>query len=57
VDSVAAAHALWVLSDAAPWFSADDALADRIRSSLAHGRGHHAYDHRYVGINGRLDTI
>jgi dTDP-4-amino-4,6-dideoxygalactose transaminase len=38
-------------------FTADGGVAERTRSLLAHGRGEHAYDHRYVGINGRLDTI
>jgi dTDP-4-amino-4,6-dideoxygalactose transaminase len=38
-------------------FTADDDLAERIRSLRIHGQGEHAYDHPRVGINGRLDTI
>lgn len=38
-------------------FTADDDLADRMRSLRTHGRGEHPYDHRLIGINGRLDTI
>ena len=38
-------------------FTADDDLADRMRSLRAHGQGDHPYDHRLIGINGRLDTI
>lgn len=38
-------------------FTADDDLADRMRSLRVHGQGASAYDHRLIGINGRLDTL
>ena len=37
-------------------FAADPAMAARIRSRMNHGQAER-YKHRYVGINGRLDTI
>ena len=38
-------------------FTGDDDLADRMRSLRVHGQGASAYDHRLIGINGRLDTL
>lgn len=38
-------------------FTDDDDLAARMRSLRVHGAGESAYDHRLIGINGRLDTI
>lgn len=38
-------------------FTADDDLADRLRSLRAHGRGADAYDHVRIGVTARLDTI
>lgn len=38
-------------------FTADDDLADRMRSLRVHGQGASAYDHRLIGINGRMDTL
>ena len=38
-------------------FTEDDDLANRMRSLRVHGAGDSAYDHRLIGINGRLDTI
>jgi UDP-2-acetamido-2-deoxy-ribo-hexuluronate aminotransferase len=37
-------------------FAGDQAMAARIRSQMNHGQAER-YKHKYVGINGRLDTI
>lgn len=34
----------------------DDALAAKIKSLLNHGQGQR-YEHKYIGINGRLDAL
>ncbi|WP_202962977.1 DegT/DnrJ/EryC1/StrS family aminotransferase [Spirochaeta lutea] len=92
INSIAKAHGLWVLEDAAQSFGArsgskcscnlseiattsffpakplgcygdggamftnDPDLADLLRKYINHGQSKR-YHHRYVGINGRLDTI
>jgi dTDP-4-amino-4,6-dideoxygalactose transaminase len=38
-------------------FTNDDDLAKKIRSLMLHGQGGHRYEHTYIGINGRLDTM
>src|SRR5690606_24091886 len=38
-------------------FTADDALAERLRSFAFHGKGETQYDNVNVGLNSRLDTI
>lgn len=38
-------------------FSADEAVADRVRSLRLHGQGADPYVHTEVGITGRLDTL
>lgn len=37
-------------------FCSDDALATKIKSLLNHGQGKR-YEHKYIGINGRLDAL
>lgn len=37
-------------------FCNDDALGDKIKSLLNHGQGKR-YEHKYIGINGRLDAL
>ncbi len=37
-------------------FCNDDALAQKIRSILNHGQGKR-YEHKYIGINGRMDAM
>ena len=51
------AKPLGCYGDGGAVFTDDDDLADRIRSILFHGKGHHKYENVRVGINGRLDTI
>ena len=38
-------------------FTADDGLAEILRSIRLHGKGSHKYDNVRIGINGRLDTL
>jgi dTDP-4-amino-4,6-dideoxygalactose transaminase len=38
-------------------FTADDQLAEGLRSIRVHGKGNHKYDNVRIGINGRLDTF
>ena len=38
-------------------FTADDHLAESLRSIRVHGKGNHKYDNVRIGINGRLDTF
>ncbi|MDD3462889.1 MAG: DegT/DnrJ/EryC1/StrS family aminotransferase [Sulfurospirillaceae bacterium] len=37
-------------------FCNDDAIAQKIKSILNHGQGNR-YEHKYIGINGRLDAL
>ena len=50
------AKPLGAYGDGGAVFTTDDALAERIRSLLNHGQVA-SYRHRYVGINGRLDSL
>jgi UDP-2-acetamido-2-deoxy-ribo-hexuluronate aminotransferase len=50
------AKPLGAYGDGGAVFTTDDALAQRIRSLLNHGQVA-SYRHRYVGINGRLDSL
>lgn len=43
--------------DGGALFTDDDELARSFRSLRQHGQGTDRYDHRMVGINGRLDTL
>jgi len=43
--------------DGGACFTADDGLADSLRSLRAHGEGTHRYEHVRIGTNSRLDTI
>jgi dTDP-4-amino-4,6-dideoxygalactose transaminase len=43
--------------DGGALFTDDDELARMFRSLRQHGQGTDRYDHRMVGINGRLDTL
>lgn len=38
------------------YFCNDETLAAKIKSWLNHGQGKR-YEHKYIGINGRLDTL
>jgi dTDP-4-amino-4,6-dideoxygalactose transaminase len=38
-------------------FTDNDKHAAKIRSLMLHGQGNHRYEHIYIGINGRLDTM
>ena len=51
------AKPLGCYGDGGAVFTDDPALADRLRSLRAHGRGADKYDSVRVGINGRLDTL
>ena len=42
--------------DGGALFCNDDALAEKIRSILNHGQGKR-YEHKYIGINGRMDAM
>lgn len=43
--------------DGGAMFTADEAVAARLRSLREHGMGSHRYEHVRVGMNGRLDTF
>jgi dTDP-4-amino-4,6-dideoxygalactose transaminase len=43
--------------DGGACFTADDGLAESLRSLRAHGEGTHRYEHVRIGANSRLDTI
>ena len=51
------AKPLGCYGDGGAIFTADDALADVMRSIRLHGRGGDKYDIVRVGINGRIDTL
>ena len=50
------AKPLGAYGDAGAVFTPDDALAEKIRFLLNHGQNA-SYRHRYVGLNGRLDSM
>lgn len=51
------AKPLGCYGDGGAIFTADDALAETMRSLLFHGRGADRNDNVRIGINGRLDTL
>ncbi|EJF89236.1 DegT/DnrJ/EryC1/StrS family aminotransferase [Bartonella tamiae] len=51
------AKPLGCYGDGGAMFTDDDALAEKLRSILFHGKGETQYDNIYVGLNSRLDTI
>ncbi|MGH9005757.1 MAG: DegT/DnrJ/EryC1/StrS family aminotransferase, partial [Acidimicrobiia bacterium] len=48
---------LGAYGDGGAVLTADQGLADRLRSLRAHGKGADRYDHVRIGINARLDTL
>jgi dTDP-4-amino-4,6-dideoxygalactose transaminase len=51
------AKPLGCYGDGGAVFTADDAVADRIRTLRLHGRAPHAPEYNAIGLNSRLDTI
>jgi UDP-2-acetamido-2-deoxy-ribo-hexuluronate aminotransferase len=51
------AKPLGCYGDGGALFTADDQLADRLRSIRVHGKGGDKYENIRVGVNGRLDTL
>ncbi len=51
------AKPLGCFGDGGAVFTDDDSLAERMKSVRLHGKGTHKYDHAYIGMNSRLDTI
>lgn len=51
------AKPLGCYGDGGAVFTADDGLAEVLRSIRVHGKGKHKYDNVRIGINGRLDTL
>ena len=51
------AKPLGCYGDGGMCFTDNDEVAEKLRSLLFHGKGHHKYDNVRIGINGRLDTI
>jgi len=51
------AKPLGCYGDGGMCFTDNDDIAEKLRSLLFHGKGHHKYDNVRIGINGRLDTI
>lgn len=51
------AKPLGCFGDGGAVFTNNDRMAEIIRSLRLHGKGTHKYDHAYIGINGRLDTL
>ncbi len=51
------AKPLGCYGDGGMCFTADDHLAESLRSIRVHGKGNHKYDNVRIGINGRLDTF
>ena len=51
------AKPLGCYGDGGMCFTADDGLAERMRSISLHGKGHHKYENVRIGVNGRLDTL
>lgn len=51
------AKPLGCYGDGGMCFTADDNLAEIMRSLRSHGQGNHKYENVRIGINGRLDTL
>lgn len=51
------AKPLGCFGDGGAIFTNHKHLADKMDSLRIHGKGSHKYDHAYIGINGRLDTL
>ncbi len=51
------AKPLGCYGDGGAVFTADDALAEALRSLRVHGKGTHKYDNVRIGLNSRLDTL
>lgn len=51
------AKPLGCYGDGGAVFTDDDALAEKLRSILVHGKGTDKYDNVRLGLNGRLDTL
>src|SRR5258706_3426561 len=51
------AKPLGCYGDGGACFTADDGLAEALRSLRAHGEGTHRYEHVRIGTNSQLDTI
>ena len=51
------AKPLGCYGDGGMCFTADDELAEIMRSLRIHGQGNHRYENVRIGINGRLDTL
>jgi UDP-2-acetamido-2-deoxy-ribo-hexuluronate aminotransferase len=51
------AKPLGCYGDGGMCFTADDDLAELMRSISQHGKGHHKYENVRIGVNGRLDTL
>lgn len=51
------AKPLGCYGDGGAMFTDDDALAEKLRSILFHGKGETQYDNVVIGMNSRLDTI
>lgn len=51
------AKPLGAYGDGGAIFTADDGLAERLRSIRVHGQGRDKYDTARIGLNGRLDTL
>ncbi|MEW5894782.1 MAG: DegT/DnrJ/EryC1/StrS family aminotransferase [Candidatus Omnitrophota bacterium] len=51
------AKPLGCFGDGGALFTDNTDLARKIDSLRVHGKGSHKYDHAYIGINGRLDTL
>ncbi len=51
------AKPLGCYGDGGACFTDDDALNERLRSIRMHGQGTDRYEHAYIGLNSRLDTI
>jgi len=51
------AKPLGCYGDGGMCFTADDHLAEIMRSIRVHGQGSHKYENVRIGINGRLDTL
>ncbi|MCF8102772.1 MAG: DegT/DnrJ/EryC1/StrS family aminotransferase [Desulfarculaceae bacterium] len=51
------AKPLGAYGEAGMVFTDDDDLAGTMTSLRVHGSGHHSYEHLYIGLNARMDTM